>query len=86
METKNIEHKKILIDNSICKRRFHLVYEENAPTQEHVSIKCPHCFITLFEANQHPQVLLAREENLVQAPNGSAVIVDKCDFNSKKNR
>ena len=80
MDTNNIEHKKILIDNSICKRRFHLVYEENQTTHQHVLIKCPHCSVTLFEADNHSPVLLAREENLVRAPTGDATIVNECKF------
>jgi len=74
------EHKKILIDNSICKRRFHLIYEENNAIKEHVHIKCPHCSVTLFEAENHAPVLLAREENLVVSPTGDAIIINKCNF------
>lgn len=80
MDTIHVEHKKILIDNSICKRRFHLVYEDNPTTHQHVLIKCPHCAVTLFEADNHSPVLLAREENLIHAPNGEAPIVNQCEF------
>ncbi|MES2615718.1 MAG: hypothetical protein V4591_09915 [Bdellovibrionota bacterium] len=75
-----VEHKKILIDNSVCKRRFHLVYENNPAVQEHVVVKCPHCSVTLFEQDSHSPVTLAREENLVYAPTGDAQILSTCNF------
>ena len=79
-QTQEHDHKKILIDNAICKRRFHLIYEENSPKPEHVVIKCPHCSVILFEADNHAPVLLAREENLVKSPTGEATIVYECNF------
>lgn len=78
--TLDIEHKKILIDNAVCKRRFHLVYEENSPLKEDVLVKCPHCQITLFEEKNHAPVALVREENLVKSPTGDAKILYQCDF------
>lgn len=83
MNSNEHEHKKILIDNAICKRRFHLVYEENSTQKGYVKIKCPHCSVTLFEAENHEPMQLAREENLVKAPLGDAEIVYSCEFNAK---
>jgi hypothetical protein len=74
------EHKKILIDNAICKRRFHLIYEDNTTKPEHVVVKCPHCSVILFEAENHAPVLLAREENLVKSPTGDHITIYNCDF------
>lgn len=83
MDTNASEHQKIIIDNAICKRRFHLVYEENQMAHEHVIVKCPHCSVTLFEHDNHAPVLLAREENLIHAPLGDVPIVYNCQFSAK---
>jgi hypothetical protein len=80
MNSNKNDYKKILIDNSICKRRFHLVYDEDSPSVEHVVIKCPHCSVVLFEKYDHPDVLLAREENLVKSPEGDVAIMYNCNF------
>ncbi len=76
----NHEHKKIIIDNVVCKRRFHLIYEENHSKPEHVVIKCPHCSEIIFENEKHAPVLLAREENLVKSPTGEFPIMNTCRF------
>lgn len=79
--TSEMKYKKILIDNAVCKRRFHLVYEEGSETEKNVKIECPHCGVTLFEEVNHPHVTLTREENLVNAPTGiGAKMIYKCDF------
>ncbi len=83
MATPNDEYQKIIIDNAVCKRRFHLVYEENSSPREHVIVKCPHCSVILFEQENHHPVLLAREENLVKSPEGDAPIVYECKFAAK---
>lgn len=83
MNTNIGEHKKILVDNVTCKRRFHLVYEENPATYEHVVVKCPHCSVVLFEDNSHSPVLLAREENLVKSPTGEEMTVYDCAFEAQ---
>lgn len=83
--TSETEYKKILIDNAVCRRRFHLVYEEGALTEKKVKIDCPHCGIILFEQDNHPHVTLTREENLVHAPSGvGAKMLNKCDFYDKR--
>lgn len=83
-KTSEIEYKKILIDNAVCNRRFHLVYEEKVENEKHVKIDCPHCGVTLFEKDNHPPVMLTREENLVNAPNGvDAKIMYDCKFYKK---
>jgi hypothetical protein len=74
-------YQKIEIDNPICNRRFHIAYEERegAPLA-HRTVKCPHCGVTVFEADQFPEVILTREENLVKSPDGSRPIINTCAF------
>lgn len=77
-----MKYQKLLIDNATCKRRFHLVFESGAKNTDHVEIKCPHCGITLFNQDNHPPVILARDENLIKSPDGSESIIYACKFNS----
>ncbi len=79
-ETKTLEYKKQLVDNTACQRRFHLVYEENAEKVEHVEITCPHCNAVIFSEKNHEPVLLTREENLVKSANGEEILMHDCYF------
>lgn len=76
-------YQKRLLDNATCKRRFHLIYEENSQQHGHVVVKCPHCQVTLFEHENHAPVMLAREENLIHSPVGDATIIYQCEFKKK---
>lgn len=80
METSKLNYKKIEIDNSVCKRRFHIAYEEGRSPVAETSALCPHCGITLFEAKNHPPVILSRDENLIQSPDGSRTTLNTCKF------
>ena len=71
---------KFEVDNPICKRRFHIAFEEGSPKLPEVNILCPHCNVTVYHAANHPQSILVREENLIKSPDGSRPIVSKCDF------
>lgn len=87
MDARNTEsgvYKKIEIDNAVCNRRFHLTYEEGSPIIErNVKIACPHCGVTVFEAQNHVPVMLSREENLVKSPDGTRPTLYECHFKSK---
>lgn len=76
-------YRKVEIDNPICQRRFHIVFEEGAALQSHVQVSCPHCGVILMDKNNHPAAILAREENLVNAPDGSRPMVYECSFSAK---
>ena len=76
-------YKKILVDNMICSRRFHLTFDDSDKTKETVEINCPHCGIEIFKKKDHPPVQLARDENLVTAANLSPKRVFKCNFKDK---
>jgi hypothetical protein len=65
-------YQRIIVDNTKCQRRFHIGFEKNAPLQSHTSIHCPYCDIELFHKENHPEVFLLREENLIQKPDSSA--------------
>jgi len=81
--TREIDYKKILIDNTVCGRRFHLVYEQGGLLEPEAKVNCPHCGITLFQEHNHPAVTLTREENLVCAPTGvESKLLTACDFKS----
>ena len=75
-----LAYHKIEIDNAVCKRRFHIAFEEGQPNLPEVIIKCPHCKVTIYQANNHPPAILSREENLVKSPDGSRPLVYECKF------
>lgn len=74
-------YRHLEVDNAVCMRRFHVCYEEGTSNPlPHVEVKCPHCGVTVFEADNHVEVMLARDENLVSRPDGSRPIVYECRF------
>jgi hypothetical protein len=74
------EYRKFEIDNVVCRRRFHIAYERGQPNVAHVAVDCPHCGVRLWEAQNHPPVMLIREENLVKSPDGTNPLVYECKF------
>jgi hypothetical protein len=78
--TKDIIYKKVEIDNLICKRRFHIAYEEGTPTKDLVKIQCPHCSDVIYEKKNHPYAELIREENLTHEPDGTKPLMSHCQF------
>lgn len=79
-QSSKLSYKKIEIDNATCKRRFHIAFEEGRSPVAETKAICPHCGITLFEAKNHPPVMLSRDENLVQSPDGSRKTINECQF------
>jgi len=79
-----ITYKKIEIDNAVCRRRFHIAFEDATPLEGHVKLECPHCHLTIYEKKDHPRAELIREENLTHQPDGSRPILTKCQFNPNK--
>ncbi len=75
-------YQKILVDNLICKRRFHLSYDDAAKTQEEVDVRCLHCRASLFKRKNHPPVRMLREENLIATTNLSPLQATSCNFAS----
>ena len=75
-----LSYRKIEIDNSVCRRRFHIAFEEGQAPVSETKVLCPHCGVTLFEAKNHPPAILSRDENLVKSPDGSRTTLDECLF------
>lgn len=73
-------YQKFEIDNTVCRRRFHIAFEQGSPIVPQVKIDCPHCGVTIFEAPNHPEVTLLREENLVKSPDGTNPLINECRF------
>lgn len=80
MNQHSLNYIKVEIDNSVCRRRFHIAYEEGQPPVAETKVLCPHCGVTLFEAHNHPQAILSRDENLVKSPDGTRVTLNDCNF------
>lgn len=78
--TQGLTYRKIEIDNSICRRRFHIAFEEGQTPVAETKVLCPHCGVTLFEAKNHPIAILSRDENLVKSPDGSNTTLSECHF------
>jgi hypothetical protein len=73
-------YQKILVDNTKCSRRFHLTFDSTDTPLPHVEVKCQFCNATIFKADNHPKVQLAREENLVKTASLSENITQECFF------
>src|SRR5436190_9381187 len=71
---------KVLIDNTVCSRRFHVTYDDRNPKLASVELKCPYCDIVIFSAVNHPPAQLARQENLVQTAELSDNMITECHF------
>lgn len=78
-----MSYEKVLIDNPTCARRFHLTYESDAAKQNHVKVECPFCGVIVFEAKNHPEVKMVRQENLNQTQELSERIIKECRFEDK---
>jgi hypothetical protein len=78
--TTGMTYRKIEIDNAVCKRRFHIAFEEGQAPVSETKVECPHCGVTLFESKNHPPAILSRDENLVKSPDGSNSILNECRF------
>lgn len=73
-------YQKFLVDNVTCSRRFHITFDPDAAPVAKTEAVCPYCDMTIFTAENHAPVRLARQENLVQTAQLSDSIVRKCEF------
>jgi hypothetical protein len=71
---------KVEIDNALCKRRFHVAFEEGQKKVAKTQVTCPHCDVVVWEAENHVPGVLLREENLVKSPDGTNPMVYECHF------
>lgn len=81
-----MSYKKIMVDNDKCSRRFHITYDSDGPKLDQVSLSCPFCDVEIFNAERHPAVQLARQENLVKTAELSDLIVRDCQFKDAFNK
>lgn len=68
------------MDNTVCSRRFHLSYDDEANPIPEAVVKCPFCDEIVFSAENHPEVLMARQENLVKTAELSDLVMESCTF------
>lgn len=75
-----MSYQKFLVDNPICSRRFHCTFDDESKPVAKVEVQCPHCGVTVYEASNHPDVELARDENLVKLTDLSRKVMTECRF------
>ena len=78
-----MSYKKILVDNPICSRRFHITFDDAGEKLPKVELRCMHCNAVIFESQNHPEAIIARDEILVKAIDPNAYIARRCDFKDK---
>ena len=76
-------YKKILVDNLTCKRRFHISFDDEAPTVPKVEIKCLHCDAVVFRRENHAPAKLARDEVLIKLTDLSPIRTTECYFQDR---
>lgn len=74
-----MSYRKILVDNPVCMRRFHLACDDeaNAATSS-TELRCPHCQVVIFTAEAGKSVSFLREENLTKVTAFSTHLVNDC--------
>ena len=75
-----MSYKKLLVDNPVCSRRFHLTFDDQANPVARTEVRCSYCNVVVFSEDNHPAVGLAREEYLTQSTQLSSHLTRNCDF------
>jgi hypothetical protein len=75
-----MSYQKIMVDNKTCSRRFHVTFDDESKAMAQTEVKCPHCNVVVWSAQNHPEAKLARDENLVKTTQLSRNIVSECHF------
>lgn len=73
-------YKKILVDNPTCSRRFHISFDDESNPVARTEVRCSYCNVVVFSEENHPQAILAREENLTKTTALSNRLTRQCDF------
>lgn len=76
-------YKKILVDNLVCSRRFHICFDDEGQKEPQVAVKCLHCDAVIYQKADHPTVRLLRDENLVKETDLSSSRSSNCQFQDK---
>ena len=71
-------YRKIIVDNPVCMRRFHLACDDEMRGNETAELRCPHCQVVIFSANPDVGVRFLREENLTKVTALSDQLVNEC--------
>ena len=73
-------YQKFLVDNPKCSRRFHLAFDDEDQKLPHTEVKCQHCGVIVFAADDHPRVKLQRDENLTKTTELAKTLMRECNF------
>lgn len=73
-------YKKLLVDNPVCSRRFHITFDDESNTVARTEVRCSYCNVVVFSEDNHPPAKLAREENLTKTTALSSRLAKQCDF------
>lgn len=72
------EYEELTVENPHCSRRFHLYFNPKGDIVNKTEIHCPHCQATVLTKEKHPELHLAREENLVNVPQCAGICMKEC--------
>jgi hypothetical protein len=75
-----MSYQKILVDNTICSRRFHVTFDDESTSVDKVELHCPHCNAVVFKASNHPPAIIARDENMIKTAQLSRDLMRTCSF------
>lgn len=76
-------YRKLVVDNPLCMRRYHIAFDDEAPKTATAEIRCPHCPTVIYRVEDHPMPRLLREENLTKVMALSGQLVDECAFEDR---
>ena len=71
-------YQKILVDNTVCSRRYHLTFDDEGEKLPRVEVRCQYCDLVIFAEENHAPLTLARTENLVKTSALSDNLVARC--------
>ena len=69
---------KIVVDNPVCMRRFHLACDDEVSDAPRTELRCPHCQVVIFTAEAGKTVSFLREENLTKVTAFSTQLTNDC--------
>ena len=76
---RSLAYRKIIVDNPVCMRRFHLACDDEAGAAESpAELRCPHCQVVIFKTDGQSAVHFLREENLTKVTALSSQLINDC--------
>ncbi len=73
-------YQQILVDNTVCSRRFHLIFDDQAKVVPRVEIHCQHCDAVIYAAENVPPTKLSRSENMPKTSVLAENLTAECHF------